>query len=428
MGYNYNKNYKNRTKSYGGFKEMSGGPTSEEKAYARFADMMIEKISKMEKSNWQQPWVTDSIGLPRNIDGRRYNSLNSIMLMMLCEREHYDLPVFATFDRITRLNGQKSPKGLTAATDEQGNPRPVVKVTAGQHGFPVFLTILNVYHRVTDEKIDYDDYKELSEEEQKDYKVVPKSKVYYVYNIAAQTNIEEARPELLERIRMQNAPKVRQASAEGEKFTLEPVDYMVDKQLWHCDIRVEHQNQAYFSPSKDFIMMPTKEQFPADYQQSWYGTLFHEMVHSTGSEKRLDREKISYGREELVAEMGAAMLCKEYGMEKFIDKDSKEYLKGWLDSLHQDPEFLKTTLADVKDAVKMIDSRLEEIQRSRSQEQRLDIREDDTLAVSIGEDGDAQLVDATVLNADKKQHEEEEHEEENSEQHEEHRRSFHRGR
>lgn len=203
---------------------------------------------------------------------------------------------------------------------------------------------------------------------------------------------------------------------------------MVDKQLWHCDIRVEHQNQAYFSPSKDFIMMPTKEQFPADYQQSWYGTLFHEMVHSTGSEKRLDREKISYGREELVAEMGAAMLCKEYGMEKFIDKDSKEYLKGWLDSLHQDPEFLKTTLADVKDAVKMIDSRLEEIQRSRSQEQRLDIREDDTLAVSIGEDGDAQLVDATVLNADKKQHEEEEHEEENSEQHEEHRRSFHRGR
>ena len=76
----------------------------------------------------------------------------------------------------------------------------------------------------------------------------------------------------------------------------------------------------------------------------------------------------------------------------------------------------------------MIDSRLEEIQRSRSQEQRLDIREDDTLAVSIGEDGDAQLVDATVLNADKKQHEEEEHEEENSEQHEEHRRSFHRGR
>lgn len=220
MGYNYNKNYKNRTKSYGGFKEMSGGPTSEEKAYARFADMMIEKISKMEKSNWQQPWVTDSIGLPRNIDGRRYNSLNSIMLMMLCEREHYDLPVFATFDRITRLNGQKSPKGLTAATDEQGNPRPVVKVTAGQHGFPVFLTILNVYHRVTDEKIDYDDYKELSEEEQKDYKVVPKSKVYYVYNIAAQTNIEEARPELLERIRMQNAPKVRQASAEERSSPL----------------------------------------------------------------------------------------------------------------------------------------------------------------------------------------------------------------
>ena len=422
-----NKKYSTNNRSQG-WKKTSEGPTQEEKALARFADIMIEKISQMKKSNWQQPWFTDSIGLPRNLDGRRYNSMNSIMLMLHCEAEHYELPVFATFDRIIRMNGHKTAEGWQTATGPDGQQLPRVGVNSGEHGFPVFLTIYRVYHKETREKIDYDDYQELSAEEKKMYNVIPKRKVFTVFNVAAQTNLKETRPELYERLQMQCGRKGQQTAFAGERFTLEPVDYMVDNKLWVCDIRVEHQDKAFFSPKQDFIMMPTKEQFPADYQMSWYGTLFHEMVHSTGSEKRLARDNNSYAREELVAEMGAAMLCKENGMEKFIENDSKEYLKGWLDNMKQDPSFLKTTLDDVKKAVKMIDERIEEVQRDRERQQQIDIREDETVEVAIAEDGDARLVESTVLGADKKQHEEESQQPEWEEEHEEHRRSFHRGR
>lgn len=94
------------------------------------------------------------------------------------------------------------------------------------------------------------------------------------------------------------------------------------------------------------------------------------MAHSTGSEKRLNRLKpttfssAEYAREELVAELTAALVAQFYGMDKHIKEDSAAYLKSWLKSLKEEAAFIKTVLFDVKRASAMITSCIEEVKDS----------------------------------------------------------------
>ena len=79
MRQSYDKNSSQEVKR-GRWHKTDGSPNSEDRALQRFADMLIEKIENMEKSNWQQPWLTEGIvGLPQNLEGRHYNTSNSFM-------------------------------------------------------------------------------------------------------------------------------------------------------------------------------------------------------------------------------------------------------------------------------------------------------------------------------------------------------------
>ncbi len=92
------------------------------------------------------------------------------------------------------------------------------------------------------------------------------------------------------------------------------------------------------------------------------------MAHSTGSESRLNRIKPSafgseeYAREELVAELGSALVAQRYGISKNVKDESAAYLKSWLTSLKESPDFIKTTLFDVKRASAMITQCVDAIQ------------------------------------------------------------------
>lgn len=97
------------------------------------------------------------------------------------------------------------------------------------------------------------------------------------------------------------------------------------------------------------------------------------MTHSTGAESVLDRFKPTsfgspeYAREELVAELGSALVAQRYGMVKHIKEDSCAYLKGWLDELKESPQFIKTTLLDVKKAASLITQRVDKIAQELEQ-------------------------------------------------------------
>ena len=154
--------------------------------------------------------------------------------------------------------------------------------------------------------------------------------------------------------------------------------------------------------------IPEKSQFKDG--ESWYGTAFHEMVHSTGAEDQLNRLKPQsgfgsdeYAREELVAELGSALVCHKYGMTKNLKEDSAAYLKSWLGSLKESPSFIKTTLMDVKKATSILTQRIDEVSLEMKEQQSEDV------AASVSEENkDAKDMKQSASSNDNEQTEVEE--------------------
>ena len=113
------------------------------------------------------------------------------------------------------------------------------------------------------------------------------------------------------------------------------------------DLRHSDTDGAYYQPALDYITMPALERWqdPEDY----WSVLVHEMIHWTGHKDRLARPGIvevcgqgseTYGREELVAELGAAFHLAHMGRSATVRQDHMEYLAGWLKILSDDPTAL----------------------------------------------------------------------------------------
>jgi antirestriction protein ArdC len=105
--------------------------------------------------------------------------------------------------------------------------------------------------------------------------------------------------------------------------------------------------QASYRPSTDTVSMPSRTAF--DSSEAFYSTLFHELTHSTGHASRVGRDGIekvelfgseSYSKEELIAELGAAMLCGITGIEPATIQNSASYLQSWIKVLKGDAKLI----------------------------------------------------------------------------------------
>lgn len=115
--------------------------------------------------------------------------------------------------------------------------------------------------------------------------------------------------------------------------------------------------QAYYRPSMDIVNMPPLKHF---YEvNKYYSTFFHELVHSTGHKKRLNRSTMTqpaafgtetYSKEELVAEMGAAMLCGHTGIDNSTLDQSAAYVDNWLHALKGDSRLVVQAAAQAQKA------------------------------------------------------------------------------
>lgn len=421
------KFYKNRSSKYDDKKSYNDLAAErkerEDKAFNRFADMLIEKLESAQKTEWKKPWFAEGgLTWPKALYGKPYHGMNALMLLLLCEQKGYKIPVFATSDRIFSLNLQKDSKGKTildenghsmSAVDGDGNKLPFVHVLKGEHSIPVFLSKVTVIDPDTREKIRWADYVNLPREEQEKYKVYSKRIVHMVFNVD-QTNLREARPELYEKLVKENIPQPVDI-VEGEEFDFAPVDTMIDKQLWICPVKIQELkagDSPHYSLKNNEVVVGLKSQYvKGGHPESWVNDCFHEMIHSTGHEDCLarfkgERDKNSYAREELVAEVGAALSCHRYGIPKTIKEDSIPYVKSWLSELHQNPEFIRTVLKDVKMATSVLDSKIEYVRRvylGEKEDDKLDVREEEESTLEYDETGDAYLGEGESLGADKKQ-------------------------
>jgi len=115
--------------------------------------------------------------------------------------------------------------------------------------------------------------------------------------------------------------------------------------------------KACYCPGSDEVLMPERSTFKTCGH--YFSVLFHELIHSTGHESRLDRDIKNgfggekYALEELVAEMGAAMLCAHAGIEGVFD-NSIAYLQAWLEKLQSNPDWLIKAAGKAQKAVDCI--------------------------------------------------------------------------
>ncbi len=117
------------------------------------------------------------------------------------------------------------------------------------------------------------------------------------------------------------------------------------------DIR-EGYGEAYYVPSRDFISMPSFEAFQgADH---FYNVAFHELTHWTAHKPRLDRDlknrfgSQNYAAEELIAELGAAFSCAEFGFDG--DLRHAGYIANWIELLKADKRAFFTACSQASKA------------------------------------------------------------------------------
>ena len=125
--------------------------------------------------------------------------------------------------------------------------------------------------------------------------------------------------------------------------------------LRHCK-----GDRAFYRPTTDTITLPIMRQFKETSE--YYGTAFHEMVHSTGHAKRLNRLNATaafggedYSKEELVAEIGSAALVNRAGLETAKSfRNSAAYVQNWLQALKNDKRLIVSAAGKAEKAVALI--------------------------------------------------------------------------
>ncbi|HVM44974.1 MAG TPA: zincin-like metallopeptidase domain-containing protein [Candidatus Thermoplasmatota archaeon] len=238
---------------------------------------------------WRKPWT--SMGPHRNlVSGREYRGINVFLTALSAMRAGYAYPMWVTMRQANQLGG---------------------RVRAGERGTMVVFWEPRVDVRKND-----------TGEEEKVRRLVFKR--YYVWNVEQVDGL--VLPEL------PSAPGAE--SHEGAEATWSAY---ADKPALH-----HGGGAAFYAIGLDEIRLPPKASFEGT--SAYYQVLFHEAIHSTGAKKRLNRSTLTqagkfgdanYSQEELVAEMGGAMLLARTGLEPAYE-NSAAYLRGWLKSLNDD--------------------------------------------------------------------------------------------
>lgn len=125
-------------------------------------------------------------------------------------------------------------------------------------------------------------------------------------------------------------------------------------------LKVKKSNRAFYSPDSDTVTVPLPEQFKDNAE--YYSTLFHELTHSTGHPKRLNRISKAaafgdddYSAEELVAEIGSASILATLGIENARTfRNSAAYIQNWLKALRNDKKLIVSASGKAEKAIKLI--------------------------------------------------------------------------
>lgn len=256
-----------------------------------YTEVTAQIIAALEAGTvpWRQPWKR--LGLQRNLQSDRpYRGVNQLLLQLRGELSGYGSPFWTTYRAAQKAGGH---------------------VRLGEKGSLVtFWKFLDVRD---------------SESNDAEPRRVPFLRSYKVFNTDQCEGLEI--PELEPDDSTDFRP-VAEAELVIERMPHRPeIAHGGDAAWYLCDL--------------DRVQLPEPERF--DPPEAYYATAFHELVHSTAHSSRLDRDTGShrfgsadYSREELVAELGSAMLCGTVGIGPAMFENSAAYIANWLWALRDD--------------------------------------------------------------------------------------------
>lgn len=304
----------------------------------QLVDAILQNLEKGDK-NWLQGW-TES-GAPKSaITGKIYNGVNRMMLTVAAMKKKYSDNRWLTYN-------QMSDKGWSFKTDEEGRglgrgagvPIEYYELRDKQTKKPFDKHVLD--GMTTDEKNEY-----------MDENVYPLRKYYRVFNA-----------EVIEGIPAQ------------ERREIDPTGYneRAEKllQLWSdTESKIIYGGDgAFYSPLSDEIHLPERNRF-VDLPE-FYSTALHEVGHSTGHEKRLNRDlsggrgSPEYAAEELRAEIASMFMEQDLEIavkEKHIENNSA-YIQFWHDKIKEEPNVLFKAIADAERIAKSVMTKENELKK-----------------------------------------------------------------
>jgi antirestriction protein ArdC len=281
--------------------------------HKKIADAVI-KMMQEHGSDWVKPWVTKGINDPNTpislSTGKPYRGINWLILSMARAEHGYTTGRWATYKQWQSRGAQ---------------------VKKGNRGQMVVL-----YKKIKVEDRDFPGTE----------KIIPLMRSFTVFNA--------------DQVEGYTAPEGKVDDAP----TITP-ETAADTLAADVGAVVRHEDKfrAFYSPSRDFINMPDFAQFKTT--TDYASTLCHELTHWTGNEARLDRSlknkfgSKDYAAEELVAELGSAMLCGSLGFESTPRDDHAKYLNNWIEKLTDNPKAIFTAAAKAQAAADWLVQRQE---------------------------------------------------------------------
>ena len=272
---------------------MKGNKNTKRSVAQIAVDAILEQLDKG-VSPWHKPWTNGMA--PRAYDGRPYRGINRFLLGCA----PFETPVYLTFKKAHELGGT---------------------IRKGERSLPVFLWHFPEVERVEDE--------ETGEE-------VSVRRGHFFLRYYNVFNVDQT----------EGIPAAKIDKVKAETFAHNPIPEA--DALWtrywsnNGPQMVETGSRAFYSPSRDVISIPDRKFFPR--LEDFYAILFHEAGHSTGHASRLNRVNgmasefgtVDYGREELVAELCAAILCGECGIERSPENPAA-YCDNWAKAIREAP-------------------------------------------------------------------------------------------
>lgn len=271
------------------------------------------------------PWhsgLKDSFNaFPMNMATKR--SYSGINILLLGLQDEYKYSLWGTFNQIRKLGG---------------------KVSKGEKSTEIVFSDFVIRNKQSKRKITLEEYKKLSKSEQENYSLFRLLKIHRVFNIDQTVDIN---------------------------LTSFGIDQKINDPISECECllhnfknkpSVHYRNsQPCYIPSLDKIQMPDINAY--DSNAAFYGTLFHELVHSTGHPKRLNRDGLkgfasfgpkNYSFEELIAEIGSCFLRTKCGIETNSSDNSVAYIDSWIKVFEHDRTFIFKASSDAQRAFNYI--------------------------------------------------------------------------